>query len=172
LPSLTAARRRGPASTHSPPGRHLPAAPLPVRCRAGLPLLAALGAGGRRPSLHGRDLTAPGARARAAVEGVKAPAKTCDIRHHPHLPPSCRPAVPSARASQTVALHRHRAGTSRPDTIGDHEALSVIDTRVVGDAGCLHRPQAALKDGYLVVPATGWLAPCLRRHNGEPGPLS
>jgi hypothetical protein len=87
------------------PGRRLPAAPMPIRCRAGLPLLAALGAGGYRPSHHGRDLTAPRARARAAVEGVQAPAKTCDIRHHPHLPPSCR-----------LALHRYRAGNSRPDT--------------------------------------------------------
>ena len=53
-----------------PHGRRLPAAPVPVRCRAGLPLLAASAAGGCGPGGHGRDLPAPGARARAAVEGV------------------------------------------------------------------------------------------------------
>jgi len=79
-------------------GRRLPAAPVPVRCRAGLLPPAALGAGGRPPSRQGRDLPAPRARARVPVEGVNAPAKTCDIGHHPHLPPK-RPdgPVPPAR---------------------------------------------------------------------------
>src|SRR6516225_9375468 len=43
-----------------PHGRRLPAAPVPVRCRAGLPLLAAPAAGGCGPGGHGRDLPAPG----------------------------------------------------------------------------------------------------------------
>ena len=98
-----------------PQGRRLPAVPVPVRCRAGLLLLAALGADGRPPDRQGRDLPAPRARARVTVEVVNAPAKTCDIRHHPHLPPKLPDGpVPPGQGAQTSALHRYRVGTSHP----------------------------------------------------------
>ena len=101
-----------------PQGRRLPAAPVPVRCRAGLLLLAALGAGGRPPDRQGRDLPAPRARARVTVEGVNAPAKACDIRHHPHLPPKLPDGpVPPAKAPRQAPCTGTERGPATPDTI-------------------------------------------------------
>ena len=101
-----------------PQGRRLPAAPVPVRCRAGLLLLTALGADGRPPDRQGRDLPAPRARARVTVEGVNAPAKTCDIRHHPHLPPKLPDGpVPPAKAPRQAPCTGTEWGPATPDTI-------------------------------------------------------
>ena len=102
-----------------PHGRRLPAAPVPVRCRAGLPLLAASAAGGCGPGGHGRDLPAPGARARAAVEGVKGSAKTCDIHHYPHLPPEAagRPCASRPWRRTPAPFTGTERGPAAPDTI-------------------------------------------------------
>ena len=102
-----------------PHGRRLPAVTVPVRCRAGLPLLAAAAAGGCGPGGHGRDLPAPRARARAAVEGVKGSAKTCDIHHYPHLPPEAagRPCASRPWRRTPAPFTGTERGPAAPDTI-------------------------------------------------------
>ena len=106
-----------------PQGRRLPAAPVPVRCRAGVLLLAALGAGGRPPDRQGRDLPAPRARARVTVEGVNAPAKTCDIRHHPHLPPKLPDGpVPPAKAPRQAPCTGTEGGPATQIQSAGHPA--------------------------------------------------
>src|SRR5215469_14162021 len=113
-----------------PQDRRLPAAPVPVRCRAALLQPTALGVDGRPPEGQGRDFPAPRARARVTLEVVNAPAKTCDIRHHPHLPPKLPDGpVPPAKAPGRAPCTGTEAGPATQIHFAGRPANATPTTR-------------------------------------------